>query len=96
MFEWFVAKRFLFKNHMILPKGSAKIGVIAVAIGLAVMIIAMATARGLQYEVKKKLESFQARSNWPPMIQAKPLIVVIPQCSTPLKGGFAAIRFQNV
>ena len=59
MFEWFVAKRFLFKNHMILPKGSAKIGVIAVAIGLAVMIIAMATARGLQYEVKKKLESFQ-------------------------------------
>lgn len=59
MFEWFVAKRFLFKDHMILPKGSAKIGVIAVAIGLAVMLIAMATARGLQFEVKKKLESFQ-------------------------------------
>ena len=59
MFEWFVAKRFLFKNHKILPKGSAKIGVMAVAIGLAVMLIAMATARGLQSEVKKKLESFQ-------------------------------------
>ena len=58
MFEWFVAKRFLFKGRNFFPKGSAKIGVIAVAIGVAVMIIAMATARGLQYEVTKKLESF--------------------------------------
>ena len=58
MFEWFVAKRFLFEGRNFFPKGSAKIGVIAVAIGVAVMIIAMATARGLQYEVTKKLESF--------------------------------------
>ena len=58
MFEWFVAKRFLFEGRDFFPKGSAKIGVIAVAIGVAVMIIAMATARGLQYEVTKKLESF--------------------------------------
>lgn len=58
MFEWFVAKRFLFEGGDFFPKGSAKIGVIAVAIGVAVMIIAMATARGLQYEVTKKLESF--------------------------------------
>lgn len=58
MFEWFVAKRFLFEERNIFPKGSAKIGVIAVAIGVAVMIIAMATARGLQFEVTKKLESF--------------------------------------
>ena len=56
MFEWFVAKRFLFEGRNFFPKGSAKIGVIAVAIGVAVMIIAMATARGLQYEVTKKLE----------------------------------------
>ena len=58
MFEWFVAKRFLFEERNFFPKGSAKIGVIAVAIGVAVMIIAMATARGLQFEVTKKLESF--------------------------------------
>ena len=58
MFEWFVAKRFLFEGRNFFPKGSAKIGVIAVAIGVAVMIIAMATARGLQFEVTKKLESF--------------------------------------
>ena len=58
MYEWFVAKRFLFEGRNFFPKGSAKIGVIAVAIGVVVMIIAMATARGLQYEVTKKLESF--------------------------------------
>ena len=58
MFEWFVAKRFLFEGRNFFPIGSAKIGVIAVAIGVAVMIIAMATARGLQFEVTKKLESF--------------------------------------
>lgn len=58
MYEWFVAKRFLFEGRNFFPKGSAKIGVIAVAIGVAVMIIAMATARGLQFEVTKKLESF--------------------------------------
>ena len=58
MFEWFVAKRFLFEEKNFFPKGSAKIGVIAVAIGVAVMTIAMATARGLQFEVTQKLESF--------------------------------------
>jgi lipoprotein-releasing system permease protein len=58
MFEWFVAKRFLFEEKNFFPKGSAKIGVIAVAIGVGVMTIAMATARGLQFEVTQKLESF--------------------------------------
>ena len=81
MFEWFVAKRFLFEGRDFFPKGSAKIGVIAVAIGVAVMIIAMATARGLQYEVTKKLESFSGTFTLKPYSAGEALnLGEVPEC----------------
>ena len=60
-FEHFLSKRILsarpYKNSISAP--IIKIGVIAIAIGMIVMIVSVAVGLGMQKEIKNKISAFE-------------------------------------
>ena len=59
-FEYFLAKRIIstksYKNSISGP--IIKIGIVAIALGVIVMLISIATGLGMQYEIKNKISAF--------------------------------------
>ncbi len=59
-FEYFLAKRIIstksYKNSISGP--IIKIGIVAIALGVVVMLISIATGLGMQYEIKNKISAF--------------------------------------
>ncbi len=59
-FEYFLAKRIIttksYKSSISAP--IIKIGIIAIALGVVVMLISIATGLGMQYEIKNKISAF--------------------------------------
>ena len=59
-FEYFLAKRIIstssYKNSISGP--IIKIGIFAIALGIIVMLISIATGLGMQNEIKKKISAF--------------------------------------